>query len=103
MNDEIKNESSKTENNRIEELLERNLELTEEIHLMTKKITRFVFWQKVLGALNILIIVVPLILGVIYLPPLLKTVAGQYLKLIEESGGASSLESLPSELRKSLE
>ena len=78
-----KTKSAELKDDRIEKLLRRNLELTEEIHKMTKRIDQFVFWQKVLGTLQILIIVVPIILGVIYLPPLLENVLSQYQKLLE--------------------
>ena len=97
MNDETIN--SEIENNKIEELLEKNIEMTEEIHRMTKKIDRFVFWQKIFQTINILIIVVPIMLGIIYLPPLLKSVIGQYQELLEtgESNGVS-----PSDLLETL-
>lgn len=97
MNDETIN--SEIENNKIEELLEKNIEMTEEIHRMTKKIDRFVFWQKIFQTINILVIVVPIMLGIIYLPPLLKSVIGQYQELLEtgESNGVS-----PSDLLETL-
>ncbi len=87
------------ENNKIEELLEKNIEMTKEIHRMTKKIDRFVFWQKIFQTINILVIVVPIMLGIIYLPPLLKSVIGQYQELLEtgESNGVS-----PSDLLETL-
>jgi len=78
-----KTKSAESRDDKIEELLRKNLELTEEIHKMAKRIDRFVFWQKVLGTLQILIIVVPIILGVIYLPPLLENMLSQYQKLLE--------------------
>lgn len=99
MNDEITNgevKNTEPENNRVEKLLKENLEMTEEIHKMTKKIDRFVFWQKIFGTLQILFIVVPIILGIVYLPPLLKNVLNQYQDLLEDgSGGASKLNPTP--------
>ncbi len=99
MNDEMTNNeinNAELRNNRIEELLEENLELTEEIHKMTKKIDRFVFWQKIFGTLQILIIVVPIVLGIIYLPPLLGNILNQYRELLEVGGnGVSKLNSIP--------
>ncbi len=104
MNDELMNNKIKDDepkNGKMEELLKRNLELTEEIHKMTKKIDRFVFWQKITWTLNILIIVVPIVLGIIYLPPLLKNTLGQYQKLLED--GSNGVNSIPSsELFESL-
>ena len=89
---------NETENNKIEKLLEKNIEMTEEVYQMTKKINKFVFWQKIFQTINILIIVVPIVLGIIYLPPLLKGVVGQYQKVLEIDGvnGNSGLDYIPS-------
>ena len=83
----------------IKKLLEKNLELTEEIHRMVKSIKSHIFWQNVFSFLKILIIVVPIIIGIIYLPPLLKGVFQQYQSLLGggdglnlESGGLGGLE-----------
>jgi len=102
----------------IKKLLEKNLELTEEIHRMVKSIKSHIFWQNVFSFLKILIIVVPIIIGIIYLPPLLKGVFQQYQSLLgggdglnPESSGGNLLKSLlkggggteiPSELEKYL-
>lgn len=66
----------------IKDLLKKNLELTEEINKKIERINRFVAWQKIFGLLKILIFVVPIVLGIIYLPPLLKDVIGQYQELL---------------------
>ncbi len=89
---------NETENNKIEKLLEKNIEMTKEVYQMTKKINKFVFWQKIFQTINILIIVVPVVLGIIYLPPLLKGVVGQYQKVLEIDGvnGNSGLDYIPS-------
>ncbi|MBU1987293.1 MAG: hypothetical protein ABII94_00555 [Patescibacteria group bacterium] len=62
----------------IKKILKQNTELTKEIYKMTKKISRFIFWQKVFNILKILIILVPITLGIIYLPPLFKNFTKQY-------------------------
>lgn len=66
----------------LKELLEKNLALTEEIHEMTLKIKRYITFQKILSFVYFLLIVVPLVLSVIYLPPLLKGVFSQYGELL---------------------
>ena len=48
------------------------------------------FWQNVWSFLKILIIVVPIVIGIIYLPPLLKGVFQQYQSLL---GGGDGLDS----------
>ena len=52
----------------IKKILEENLKLTQEIHQMTKKIKNYINFQKVMSLIYILLIVVPIILGIIYLP-----------------------------------
>jgi len=74
----------------IKKLLEKNLELTEEIYKMVKGIKKYIFWQKVFSFLKILIIVVPIIIGIIYLPPLLKGVFQQYQSLLGGGDGLNS-------------
>lgn len=79
----------------IKKLLEKNLELTEEILKMTKSIKNFTTHQRIFGILKLLIIVVPIILGIIYLPPLLKGITEQYKELLgiksEASGNITGL------------
>ncbi len=71
----------------IRDLIRKNYELTEEIYKMTKKIKGYITFQKFMAFIYILIIVVPIVLSIIYLPPLLKGVMGQYGELL---GGSSS-------------
>ena len=63
------------------ELLRRNLEVSEEILKKTDYIKGYVKWQKVWGIINILIIVIPIMIGVIYLPPLIKDYLNQITSL----------------------
>ncbi|MFA4941715.1 MAG: hypothetical protein WC582_03965 [Patescibacteria group bacterium] len=72
----------------IKKLLEKNLELTEDVHKMVKSIKSYMFWQNVFSFLKILIIVVPIVIGIIYLPPLLKDIFQQYQSLL---GGGEGL------------
>lgn len=71
----------------IKKLLEENLKLTQEIYNMTKKIKNFITFQKIMSFIYFLLIVVPLILGIIFLPPLLKNVYSQYSELLGGEGG----------------
>ena len=67
----------------IKEVLKKNFELTQDIHRMVKKIYKFIIWQQVIGVIKILLIVVPLVLGFIYLPGLLKNALEPYKELLE--------------------
>lgn len=75
--------------NKIEQVLEENLRLTKEIHEMTKSVKRYVTFQKVLSFVYLLLIIVPLILGAIYLPALFKNTIGQYQELLGTDFGKS--------------
>jgi hypothetical protein len=56
----------------LESLLRENLELSKKIFHQNKKIQRRMTFMAVSDGLRILLIVVPLIIALIYLPPLLK-------------------------------
>jgi len=77
----------------LKKLLEENLKLTKEIHTMTKGIKSFVLWQRIFGVLKLLIIVVPIVLGIIYLPSLIESIQQRYQEIlgIEGVGGAGNI------------
>lgn len=66
----------------LQKLLVENLKISKDLYEMTKKINRWIIWQRVWGALKILIIVVPIILGIIYLPPLMQELIKPYQELL---------------------
>jgi len=68
----------KKERNIIKELLEENLEYTEEIYKMVKKIRRQMLWQRVTGIIYLILILAPIFLAIIYLPSLLKQFLSTY-------------------------
>jgi len=70
----------------IKKILEENLKLTREIYMMTKKIKGYINFQKVMSFIYLLIIVVPIVWSIIYLPPLINNFIGQYDELLGETG-----------------
>ncbi|MFH1522640.1 MAG: hypothetical protein ABIE43_02360 [Patescibacteria group bacterium] len=85
----------KSSEQNIKELLEKNLELSQDMHKMVKSIKNYVIGQRIWFVIKLLIIAIPLIVGFIYLPPLLKDLFVQYKELLGGVSGASSnLESL---------
>ncbi|MBI4779077.1 hypothetical protein HY797_01325 [Candidatus Falkowbacteria bacterium] len=79
----------------IKKLLEQNLELTEEIYIMTKKIKGYLFFQRLVSLFYLFLIIAPIILGIIYLPPLLGGLYDQYKDLLGIQAGVSNpIESL---------
>lgn len=67
---------------KIIELLKKNLELNKEIYKMVKGIRHYVFWQRVWGALKLILILTPIILGAIYLPKFLSELNEKYSSLL---------------------
>jgi hypothetical protein len=65
----------------LEKLVQENIELTKELKQSVDKINRWIAWQRVWTALKILIIVIPIVIGLIYLPPLLSSIFSQYQQL----------------------
>ena len=88
----------------VKKLLEKNLELSEKIYKNSKYIKRFVITSQILGFLKLLLIVVPIVLGIIYLPPLLKNIYSQYQELLGISQKADMLDinKLPPEAQRFL-
>ncbi len=90
----------------IKKLVEKNLEVSEEILKIAKYVKSHIFWTRVYGTIKFLLIVVPLILGIIYLPPLLKDIFGQYQSVLTGAplgSGQSAdelLKKLPPDIRK---
>lgn len=69
-------------------LLEENLRLT-------KKINRYIFWRKIWGLIKLLIIIVPITLGIMYLPPIIEDLTKQIQGILGEvenvRGGLESM------------
>ncbi len=64
------------------ELLRANLEQSKEILKISQEIKSYIKWQNIWSILRFVIIVVPIILGFIYLPPLIKEVFQSYRSLL---------------------
>jgi hypothetical protein len=71
-------------------LLEENLKYAKEIYASTEKTRRYIFWGQVFGFLKILIIIVPLILGFLYVQPYLKSALGMYTSLFGQNDGTAA-------------
>ncbi|MBU0647012.1 hypothetical protein KKC67_02850 [Patescibacteria group bacterium] len=67
----------------IKKILEKNLMLTEEIYVMTKKIKSHLAFQRLVSVFYLIMIVAPIILGIIYLPSLMGGVIDQYKTVLE--------------------
>ena len=77
-------DSESDEHQELRELLRENLKISQELYELTKKIRRWTVWQRVWGVVKILIIAVPILLGIIYLPPLLQKNVAPLQKFYQE-------------------
>ena len=76
-------ENNQAQEENVKNLLEENLRLTKEIHQMSRRISRHVTFQKIMSLIYFLLIVVPLILGAIYLPTLIQSFLSPYQELLD--------------------
>ena len=88
-------ENQINEPEQIKKLLEQNLKLTQEIYAMTKKMKSYLAFQRLVSLFYLFIIIAPIVLGIIYLPPLLGGLFNQYKDLLGvQAGSANPIESL---------
>jgi hypothetical protein len=85
-------ETKKIEN--IESLVQENLKLTKELNEKVKKINRYIFWQKVWGFIEFVLIMIPFILAIIYLPPYIKKAYNLYEQIISALPKSSTTNTL---------
>jgi len=57
-------------------------ELLWKIYKSTEKTRRYILWLKILSVIKVIIIVVPIVLAIIYLPPLLENALKPYKELL---------------------
>jgi len=67
---------------KLEELIKKNIVLTEELQKQMKTVRHYILWQRALSIFYLIIIVGPIILGIIYLPPLLQNAIAPYEELL---------------------
>lgn len=83
--------SKKGKEKDITELIQENIEMNQEMHHMLKSIKTYILMQRIWFGLKVLLILIPIILGVIYLPPVFQEWAGKYRDLLQ-SGSSNVLE-----------
>lgn len=78
-------------------------ELLEKIHNSQEKVRKYILWGRVLSFINFLLIVVPIVLGLILIPPLLKDIIAQYTDTLESVTGEKLPLQNPKDVLKFLE
>lgn len=76
-------------NEELKNLLEQNLEYNQAIYGLCRKTKRYLLIVQIMSWLRVLLILVPLILAIIFLPPLIKSYLAPYQELL--GGGGSSI------------
>ena len=82
----------KSSSDTIERLVRENLTLTKEIIEHTRKTRRYILYGHIFNVVKIVLIVGPIILAILYLPPLLEQVFGTYSELLGGGTGQTLLE-----------
>jgi len=70
------------EPNEVKKLLLENLHYSQAIYADVKKIKRYMFWRLIISAIWIILIILPLIVAVIWLPPILSDFMSQSQNLL---------------------
>ena len=77
-------EENQNENQEIKELLEKNLALSEKTVEDLARVRNFIKWQNIWSTVRLLIIIIPIALGFIYLPPLIKEFLSNYFQILNQ-------------------
>jgi len=65
----------------LSKLIEENIKLNKEMHVMVKKTATYVKWLRVMDFVKLLLILIPLIAAWIYLPQLLESFSSSYMDI----------------------
>lgn len=72
--------------NDLKSLIEKNLALTEELRHEVKKITRYIWWGRVMGTLKFLLVIGAFAGAYFFVEPYLKGLLGSYQELLGGGG-----------------
>ncbi len=70
---------------RIEELLEENQRLLQVILKNSEKTRKYILWGRVVSTIYLIVVVAPIILAIIYLPPLIRQITQPYRELLSST------------------
>ena len=95
----------------IKELLEENIKLSKAILSSAEKTRKYMRWTQVMSFLRILIIVIPLVLAILYIPPFLNKLSetfgqlygGEQFNIINQLKNPSGINANLDQIKKLLE
>lgn len=73
-------------------LVEEQAARLEQMQVTLDKVYRYIWWQRIWLVVKIVFVVVPVILGILYLPPLLENAFAPYQELLGGSSNTSQFE-----------
>lgn len=76
-------------------LLEENLAYSKAIYDSILKIRRYIFWNHVINFVKLIFIAVPIVLAIIYLPPLIQQFFDTYKELLGTFQATEVFQKLP--------
>lgn len=73
-------------NSKEQKLLEENLELMKKLDKKINRVNKYILWLQIINIIKLIVIVVPIILGFIYLSPLVRETMSanqQFIKIFQ--------------------
>jgi len=67
-------------------ILRQNLEYTKRALEISEKNSRYILWIKIVNLIKLLIIIIPIVLAIIYLPPYIQEFFNKYQELFGQGG-----------------
>ena len=80
-----------TKDDSLKELIEKNIKWSQVIYEQNRKIKRRLTMMAILSYLKLALILAPIIIGIIYLPPLLEQLLEQYSSILGIVNGGQAL------------
>jgi hypothetical protein len=77
-------EDLKKELKNLKTLMVENLEYSRKIQTDTRRIRKYIVSLQIINAIKLLLILIPLVLALIYLPPLMSRLIGNYKDVFQE-------------------
>lgn len=71
----------------IKESVQENSKSLQEMQKQLKFIHNYIFWQRIWGTAKVLFFIIMIILGVIYLPPLIQNAIAPYKEIFQDLSG----------------
>jgi hypothetical protein len=87
----IELEPKKKNNSSLERLLKENIELNEKIYESCQKTERYIHFIRAFGIVKFILVVIPIVIGALYVIPLLGGFFDMYKDLFTSAGEATGL------------